>query len=187
MLYALKQELKDKTLVKIGYTTGIKNRMTAHYSTNPDIKLLAVMPGSREDEKLLHNRLQQHHYKGDDDLNEVEKITDEDSDLKNDFIEWLDATDDELFNETCEKLSPKFIQAFDTLLDQEEYSEAELAKYIETFCTVFESVVEKKVEDLHFAYVNECDEIQKTADAKKEETRKKYEELIKKYTEDLPE
>lgn len=136
-----------------------------------------------------------YHYKDDNteihliykDEPEEEKITDEDSDLKNDFIEWLDATDDELFNETCEKLSPKFIQAFDTLLDQEEYSEAELAQYIETFCTVFESVVEKKVDDLHFAFVNECEEIQKQADAKKEEARKKYEELIKKYTEDLPE
>lgn len=64
MLYALKTELKDKTLVKIGYTTDIKNRMSAHYSSNPDIKLLATMPGSREDEKLLHDRLQQHHYKG---------------------------------------------------------------------------------------------------------------------------
>lgn len=55
--------LRSGTLVKIGYTCDVNKRMATHLSSNPDAQLMAVIPGTRDDEKSYHARFKSLHYK----------------------------------------------------------------------------------------------------------------------------
>lgn len=53
MIYLVKSN--DK--LKIGYTANFKKRMEGYRSHNPDIEVINIKAGSREDEKALHDEL----------------------------------------------------------------------------------------------------------------------------------
>lgn len=50
MLYLM----KSNKFLKIGYTSNIDNRIKQYKTHNPDIKILSIIEGTREDEKKLH-------------------------------------------------------------------------------------------------------------------------------------
>lgn len=50
MLYLI----KSNKFLKIGYTSNIDNRIKQYKTHNPDIKILSIIEGTREDEKKLH-------------------------------------------------------------------------------------------------------------------------------------
>lgn len=53
MIYLVKSN--DK--LKVGYTANFKKRMEGYRSHNPDIEIINMKAGSREDEKALHDEL----------------------------------------------------------------------------------------------------------------------------------
>lgn len=50
MLYLI----KSNKFLKIGYTSNLNNRIKQYKTHNPDIKVLSIIDGTREDEKKLH-------------------------------------------------------------------------------------------------------------------------------------
>ena len=47
-IYLVMVEYKDKTLLKIGYTKTINGRMDTYELHNPDIQLLTIREGTRD-------------------------------------------------------------------------------------------------------------------------------------------
>lgn len=104
------------------------------------------------------------------------------TDIKQEFENWLETIDDEIFEEVCEKAGKEFVTEFNEVLKT---GDEKLVDYIDEFCEMYEDLIEKKITDLHFAYVSECDDVQKEADSKKNELRVKYEKEINKLEEML--
>ena len=54
--------LKSGKFLKIGFTSNIENRIKQYKTHNPDILVLSMMEGTREDEKKLHTLCKQWKY-----------------------------------------------------------------------------------------------------------------------------
>jgi T5orf172 domain len=48
--------IRSGALIKVGYTTDLSKRMRSYNSHNPDVQLMAVVPGTRDDEAAYHKR-----------------------------------------------------------------------------------------------------------------------------------
>lgn len=51
--------LKSGKFLKIGFTSNIENRIKQYKTHNPDILVLSMIEGTREDEKKLHTLCKQ--------------------------------------------------------------------------------------------------------------------------------
>lgn len=61
-IYLVMVEYKDKTLLKIGYTKTLDNRMDTYELHNPDIQVLKIREGSRELESYMHKKFEKYAY-----------------------------------------------------------------------------------------------------------------------------
>jgi len=61
-IYLVMVEYKDKTLLKIGYTKTLDNRMDTYELHNPDIQLLKIREGTRELENYMHKKFEKYAY-----------------------------------------------------------------------------------------------------------------------------
>jgi hypothetical protein len=51
--------IKSGKFLKIGFTSNIENRIKQYKTHNPDVLVLSMMEGTREDEKRLHTLCKQ--------------------------------------------------------------------------------------------------------------------------------
>ena len=61
-IYLVMVEYKDKTLLKIGYTKTLDNRMDTYELHNPDIQLLSIREGTRDLENYMHKKFEKYLY-----------------------------------------------------------------------------------------------------------------------------
>ena len=61
-IYLVMVEYKDKTLLKIGYTKTLNNRMDTYELHNPDIQLLKIREGTRGLETSMHKKFEKYAY-----------------------------------------------------------------------------------------------------------------------------
>ena len=61
-IYLVMVEYKDKTLLKVGYTKTLNNRMDAYELHNPDIQLLKIREGTRDLENYMHKKFEKYSY-----------------------------------------------------------------------------------------------------------------------------
>lgn len=61
-IYLVMVEYKDETLLKIGYTKTINNRMDTYELHNPGIKLLNIKEGTRDLESYMHKKFEKYAY-----------------------------------------------------------------------------------------------------------------------------
>lgn len=64
MLYLIKLQGKDQTLLKIGHTKDLKQRIKTYKTYNPLMELLDTQEGESKDESIIHKRLQNYSYEG---------------------------------------------------------------------------------------------------------------------------
>lgn len=64
MLYLIKQQGKEESYLKIGYTKDIKERIKAYNTHNANFELIEVIEGEKDIETLAHEILLQFKYKG---------------------------------------------------------------------------------------------------------------------------
>ena len=61
-IYLVMVEYRDKTLLKIGYTKTVDERMDAYELHNPDIQLLKIREGTRDLEGYMHKKFEKYAY-----------------------------------------------------------------------------------------------------------------------------
>jgi hypothetical protein len=61
-IYLVMVEYKDKTLLKVGYTKTLENRMDTYELHNPDFQLLKIREGTRELENYIHKKFEKNKY-----------------------------------------------------------------------------------------------------------------------------
>ena len=61
-IYLVMVEYKDKTLLKIGYTKTLNERMDTYELHNPDFQLLKIREGSRRLEGYMHKKFEKYAY-----------------------------------------------------------------------------------------------------------------------------
>ena len=61
-IYLVMVEYKDKTLLKVGFTKTINNRMDTYELHNPDIQLLKIREGTRGLETSMHKKFEKYAY-----------------------------------------------------------------------------------------------------------------------------
>jgi len=61
-IYLVMVEYKDKTLLKVGYTKTLENRMDTYELHNPDFQLLKIREGTRGLEVYMHKKFEKYRY-----------------------------------------------------------------------------------------------------------------------------
>ena len=60
MLYLIKSQGKEKSLIKIGYTKDLEQRIKTYKIHNPLVEIIDSFEGTMKEEQLLHNILKKY-------------------------------------------------------------------------------------------------------------------------------